>query len=316
MPPRTPNSLDMIETAKPTATRLTGRSLLALGGDDAVSFLQGLITNDAALLAPERGLFAALLTPQGKFLHELILARAGDTIFIDTEAERRADLQRRLTLYRLRAKVTIAAPEDGAVVAVFGPGSTAAFGLDAVAGMARDLPGGAVALVDPRLAALGVRLIGPAAAIEAALAAAGLAAGDDPAAYDRFRLDLGVPDGSRDIAVDRGFLLENNYEELNGVSFTKGCYVGQELTARTKHRATIKKRLFKVEFDPAAEPPEPDTPILLGGHEAGAMRSSRPGVGLALMRLEYLQENDADDHVFTAGNLVVRPCRPSFLGDL
>ena len=306
----------MIETAKPTATRLNGRALLALSGDDVVPFLQGLITNDAALLASERGLFAALLTPQGKFLHELILARAGDTTFIDTEAERRADLQRRLTLYRLRAKVTIAAPEDGVVVAVFGPGSAAAFGLDAVAGLARALPGGAVALVDPRLAALGVRLIGPAAAVDAALAAAGLAAGDDPAAYDRFRLELGVPDGSRDIAVDRGFLLENNYEELNGVSFTKGCYVGQELTARTKHRATIKKRLFKVEFDPAAEPPEPDTPILLGGHEAGAMRSSQPGVGLALMRLEYLKDYDADDHVFTAGNLVVRPCRPSFLGDV
>ncbi|TDP48717.1 YgfZ/GcvT domain-containing protein [Zavarzinia compransoris] len=312
----------MIETAKPLATRLPGRALLALGGADTIPFLQGLITNDATRLSPSQGLFAALLTPQGKFLHELIIAPApappghGDGLLVDTEAERCADLQRRLTLYRLRAKVTIAAPADGTVVAVFGPGSAAAFGLDAVAGAARELAGGAVALVDPRLADLGVRLLGPAAAVDAALAAAGLSLSAAAEAYDRHRLDLAVPDGSRDIAVDRGFLLENNYEELNGVSFTKGCYVGQELTARTKHRATIKKRLYKVEFDPAAEPPEPDTPILLGGHEAGAMRSSRAGVGLALMRLEYLKENEADDHVFTAGSLVVRPCRPAFLGDL
>ena len=158
-----------------------------------------------------------------------------------------------------------------------------------------------------------MRLIGPAPVVEAALATAGLALTDAAEAYERHRLELGVPDGSRDIAVDRGFLLENNFEELHGVSFTKGCYVGQELTARTKHRATIRKRLYRVDFDPAAEVPAPDTPILLGGREAGAMRSAVPGIGLAVMRLEFMDNGADEGRVYVAGDVIVRPSAPPYL---
>ena len=108
----------MTTTDKPVATRLLGRSLLALEGAETVNFLQGLVSNDTTRLAPDRALFAALLTPQGKFLHELIMARSGDSVLIDSEAARLADLQRRLTLYRLRAKIAIAPVTDGTVVAV------------------------------------------------------------------------------------------------------------------------------------------------------------------------------------------------------
>ncbi|MCF4166052.1 folate-binding protein [Zavarzinia compransoris] len=298
---------------RPAATRLTRRGVLALEGAEVTDFLQGLVSNDTKLLTPEHALFAALLTPQGKFLHELIMARAGDRVLIDSEAERLPDLQRRLTMYRLRAKIDIAPAADAAVIAVFGPGAADAFGLAATAGAARPLDGGASAFVDPRVADLGVRLIGPQGAVEAALAAAGITPDAPEEAYDRLRIGLGVPDGSRDIAVDRGFLLENNFEELHGVSFTKGCYVGQELTARTKHRATIRKRLYRVEFDPAAEVPAPDTPILLGGREAGAMRSAVAGVGLAVMRLEYMDPGADEGQVFVAGDTVVRPSAPPYL---
>lgn len=300
----------MIETDSPIATLLPGRGVLRLAGADVGTFLQGLVSNDVTQLTTERALYCALLTPQGKFLHELIVADTGDGLLVDSEAARLADLQRRLTLYRLRAKVEIAAPEGHVVAVAFGGDVAARFGLDGTAGASRPLGGGGAVFVDPRKAGLGVRLVGPRPAIEAALAGAGLALSDGGAAFERHRLTLGVPDGSRDIAVDRGFLLENNFEDLNGVSFTKGCYVGQELTARTKHRGTIKKKLMTVEFDPAAPVPEPDTPILLGGHDAGAMRTAVPGIGLAVIRLEYLGEHDGDDHVFTADGLVVRPLPP------
>lgn len=301
----------MIENATPIATLLPGRGLLRLDGAEVAGFLQGLVSNDTTLLTPRHALFCALLTPQGKFLHELIIADTGDGLLIDTEEARKTDLQRRLTMYRLRARIGIAAPEDHVVAVAFGADVAARFGLGGEAGAARPLDGGGAVFVDPRKAALGVRLIGPRAVVETALAAAGLALTEGAAAWDRHRLSLGVPDGSRDIAVDRGFLLENNFEELNGVSFTKGCYVGQELTARTKHRGTIRKKLMTVEFDPSAPAPAPDTTILFGGHDAGAMRTAVPGVGLAMIRLEYLDPAAGEDHVFTADGLVLRPVAPT-----
>ena len=128
-------------------------------------------------------------------------------------------------------------------------------------GAARPLAGG-VALVDPRLAALGARAILPRDALDAALAGAGAVA-TDFADYDRQRLALGVPDGSRDLVLGKSILLEIGFDELNGVDWQKGCYIGQELTARTKYRGLIKKRLLPV--DDRRPPPEPGTPITLDG---------------------------------------------------
>jgi folate-binding protein YgfZ len=131
------------------------------------------------------------------------------------------------------------------------------------------------------------------------LATAGLNEGDF-AEYDRRRLALGIPDGSRDLVLDKTILLEAGFDELNGVDWNKGCYIGQELTARTKYRGLIKKRLFPVRVDGPA--PEAGALVMQDGHEAGEMRSSRDGVGLALLRLETIGKGR-----LTAGDATVSP---------
>ncbi|MFD2235128.1 YgfZ/GcvT domain-containing protein [Phaeospirillum tilakii] len=262
-------------------TRLDHRAVLALGGADCRSFLQGLTSNDVTRLAPDRAQFAAMLTAQGKFLHDLFLFDDGaGGVWLESEAARRDELARKLTLHRLRAKVTIeAAPL--VVFAAWGDDAAEALGLDGEAGAAVAFAGG-VAAVDPRLAAAGARLLLPEDGA-AALAAAGFAPVDF-AEWDHFRLGLGLPDGSRDIEIDKGLLLECGHDELHGVDFDKGCYMGQELTARTRYRGLIRKRLLPVTI--AGPAPAPGTPILAGETEAGEMRSSRGDRGLALIRLE------------------------------
>lgn len=261
---------------------LEDRGALVIGGPERVTFLQGLVSNDVMRVSDESAIYAALLTAQGKYLHDFMLVERDEAIWLDGEAARLADLKRRLSIYRLRAKATIDERPDLAVAAVFGDGAAEALGLPATPGAARRFDGG-VALVDPRLAEMGVRCILPCAELRSTLAALGLAEADF-SEYDRLRLGLGVPDGSRDLVVDKSILLEAGFDELNGVDWQKGCYVGQELTARTKYRGLIKKRLFPVQIDGPA--PEPGTIVRLDGREAGEMRSSRDRIGLALLRLE------------------------------
>jgi len=262
--------------------RLERRSIIAVGGDDRRSYLQGLISNDVTRLSPGHAQFAAMLTPQGKFLFDLYLSETADGLFlIDTEADRAEALVRKLTMHRLRAKVTIDLDPTLSVYAAWGDGAAARLGLNAKAGAAVPFAGG-IALVDPRLAAAGFRLVLPEGGGEA-LAAAGFA----PAGFeewDRARIALGLPDGARDMEPEKALLLENGYEELGGVDFDKGCYMGQELTARTRYRGLIRKRLMPVTISGPA--PAPGTIIHHGDAEAGEMRSSAGDLGLALIRLE------------------------------
>lgn len=267
-------------------TLLPGRGILAVSGDDRASFLQGLVSNDTTKLAPGRAMYAALLTAQGKYLHDFIMVDDGDAIRLDTEAARIADLKRRLSLYKLRAHVVIAEAPGLAVAAVFGG----------------DLPD--IAIPDPRLPELGGRVILPRESLHATLSRLGLAEADF-AEYDRLRLGLGIPDGSRDLVVDKSILLEAGFDELHGVDWQKGCYIGQELTARTKYRGLIKKRLFPVKIDGAA--PEPGTVLTLNGKEAGEMRSSLGDIGLALVRLENA------DAPLVAGDATVRAAAPAWM---
>jgi folate-binding protein YgfZ len=169
---------------------------------------------------------------------------------------------------------------------VFGEGARAAMGLSEEPGAARPFASG-VAFVDPRLAALGVRCLLPRTDIRCALEGTGLALAGF-AAYDRLRLELGIPDGGRDLVPEKSILLEAGFDELNGVDWQKGCYIGQELTARTKYRGLIKKRLMPVEIDGPVPPP--GTIVTVDGREVGEMRSSRDGVGLALLRIEPVVE--------------------------
>ena len=296
------------------AVFLDHRAPLTIGGTDTRSFLQGLISNDINKVAPACAVYATLLTAQGKFLHEFFIAdwpEAGASgVAIDAERERLADLERRLTLYRLRAKVEIVqAAERFAVVALLGPGALAAVGLDDRPGAAIAF-GGGVAYVDPRLPAMGVRAILPRARADAALAAAGFATAPI-AAYDRLRLAHGLPDGSRDIVVERYFPLECGFEELNAIDYQKGCYVGQELTARTHYRGTIRKRLLPIAVEGPLPPP--GTPIKLGEREAGEVRSGLDGRAIAMIRLDDVEEAAAKGLALTAADARVRPQFPAWI---
>jgi tRNA-modifying protein YgfZ len=281
---------------------LEDRGVLAIGGPDRAAFLQGLVSNDVMRISSERAIYAALLTPQGKYLHDFMLTEVAETIWLDGEAARLTDLKRRLSMYRLRAKVTLDERPDLAVAAVFG-GET--LGLPAEPGTARRL-GDGVAFVDPRLAALGARVILPRETMRDVLSEMG-AAEADFADYDRLRLSLGVPDGSRDLVLDKSILLESGFDELHGVDWDKGCYIGQELTARTKYRGLIKKRLFPVQINGPA--PEAGAIVTLDGHEVGEIRSSRDDTGLALLRLEAIGQTKP----LAAGDTAIEPRMPDWM---
>jgi tRNA-modifying protein YgfZ len=285
---------------------LEDRGVLEIGGADRREFLQGLISNDTRKLSPSRALYAAFLTPQGKYLHDFFLAEAGEAIYLDGERARLPDLLRRLSLYKLRAKVSLADVSDRFGVAVaFGPGSAATVGLSGERGAAAPMFGG-IAYIDPRLSSLGVRLIVPRSAV-GRLEATGVAP-RKAEAYDRMRLEQGVADGSRDLVIEKTILLEAGFDELNGVDWEKGCYIGQELTARTKYRGLIKKRLLPVTVDGPL--PGPGTLITLGGQEAGEMRSGRGDHGLALLRLDAVDEAAKSGAALLAGTARIVPTKP------
>src|SRR5260221_2526616 len=284
---------------------LENRGVLEVTGADRRDFLQGLVSNDVAKATPDRALYAALLTAQGKYLHDFFIVAIGDALYLDGEAARLADLQRRLGLYKLRAKVSLAEAGDRyAVAAAFGAGALDALGLPRERGAAAPLEGG-IAYVDPRLAEMGARLLLPRGTGAAPLASRSFRM-SDAAGYDRLRLSLGVPDGSRDLAVEKAILLESGFDELNGIDWQKGCYVGQELTARTKHRALIKKRLMPVTVDGPLPPS--GTPVMADDQEAGEMRSGRDGIGLALLRLEAVNEGKP----LVAGGAKLTPRKPAW----
>jgi folate-binding protein YgfZ len=277
-----------------TCVALPNRALLSLQGEEAAGFLNALVSNDVTGLQPGQAAYAALLTPQGKFLHDFLVTpdphRPG--LLLDVAADRLPDLQRRLTLYRLRAKVGIQPVEHFCCYAAFGDG----------------LPNltGAPAFPDPRLPALGWRIWAPCNAPPSHLS--------DAVAYEAHRLALGVPDGARDIEIEKGILLENHFEALNGVDFRKGCYIGQELTARTKYRGLVKKQLHIVQAESGAALPPAGTLVTLDGAEAGEMRSSLNGTGLALLRLEAVAKAESDGKKLEAGGLALHVRRPDYAG--
>jgi len=283
------------------------RGIVAIGGSDRLSFLQGLITNDVLRVGTHRAVYAALLTPQGRYLHDFFVAAIGESLYLDAEAGRRDDLRRRLSLYRLRAKVTVSdATSDFAAAILFGDGIMDRLSLWAEPGLAMPWEGGVV-FVDPRLVDLGARAILPRAGVAAALSRHGFLPGAT-ADYDRLRLSLGVPDGSRDLPVEKAILLENGFDELHGIDWQKGCYMGQELTARTKYRGLVRKRLLPVEIDGPL--PAPGTPVMLGDKEVGEMRSGNSGIGLALLRIEYLEGIQAG--ALACGESRLTPHRPAW----
>lgn len=242
--------------------RLNDRAVIAVTGSEARDFLQGLITNDVRRLRPDMPLYAALLTPQGKVLFDFVLYQRGEVILLDCEAKQEDALKKRLTMYRLRSKVTIETRPDLTVLAAWN--DTAAPGPD-----------------DPRLKALGRREI-----VSVAQVPADVAGVDE---YLAHRLACGIPEGS-DFGQDRMFALDADLDELQAISFEKGCYVGQELTARMKHRGTARKRLLPVVSLDGCPLPEHECPVLAGEHEIGSLTSAHGATGFALVRLDRLAE--------------------------
>lgn len=240
---------------------LPGRAAVEVAGEDRVAFLQGLVSNDVAEAAPGRAVWAALLTPQGKYLADFFILSDGKRLLLDADAGQAPALVQRLSRFRLRSKVSVrVAPELGTYVAWDGAPDP-----------------GPIAAPDPRLPEAGWRILSPAPPVANATA-------ED---WDRHRLALGLPDGPRDLEIEKTVLLEAGFDELHGVSWTKGCYMGQELTARTKYRGLVKRRLVPVTVDGPL--PAPGTPVLRDGAEVGTMRSGRDASGLALLRLEALR---------------------------
>ena len=257
---------------------LLSRAVIAVTGEDRVSFLQGLVSNDVAEAVPGRAVWAAVLTPQGKWLADFFVFSDGDRLLLDCERAQAGMLIQRLSRYRLRAKAALA-ETDLHVQAVWDG----------------DPPAGTIAAPDPRLTEAGWRV----------LTAAPAATNATESDFDRHRLTLGLPDGSRDMEAEKSVLLEGGFDELNGVSWTKGCYMGQELTARTKYRGLLKRRLVPVRIDGVA--PAPGTPLLVDGRDAGIMRSAQGELGMAVVRLEALAG------VLTAGDASITPVVPGWM---
>jgi hypothetical protein len=266
--------------------RLADRAVIAVTGPEARPFLQGLITNDIEMVAPQKAIYAALLTPQGKVLFDFLIAEGDGALLIDCALASRDALARRLSLYKLRAKVAIE-PRGQLEVLAEWDGAEAKY---------------AVAFADPRVPALGRRAIGAAAEMPAAVG--------DAQAYQARRLDLGVPEGS-DFGSDKMFALDADLDELHAIAFDKGCYVGQELTARMKHRGTARKRLLPVEAATSRELPASGTPVTAGGKDVGEIAAAYGTRGFALVRLDRLEE--APSASLLVGEAAVKIRRPDWL---
>lgn len=266
----------------PSYALLEDRGALAIKGEDARDFLQGLVTADVTKAGPERAVYGALLTPQGKYLFDFFVLRLGDAFYLESEKERLGEFAKRLLLYKLRAKVAIAdVTKLFRIFALFGEGATERCKLEDAEGAARGYEDGLL-YVDPRTRAAGVRALLP---LDATLDVAGFARAEMED-YDRFRITLGLPDGSRDLTAEKSVLLDYGFDELHGIDWEKGCYVGQEVTARMKHRGLRRKRLLPVTIE--GEPPAPGTSVQMGGHEVGQLRSVRGEIGLALLQLDAI----------------------------
>lgn len=285
---------------------LDDRGILALQGDDVVRFLQGIVTNDVEALSDDRATYAALLTPQGKYLHDFFLVQLGKTILLDAAKSRLDDLKRLLTMYRLRAKATIAdVSDDWAVFALFGDGASEAASLNGEAGLSCRRNDGAV-LIDPRLKALGLRAILP-RAVGAALLSDGGFTAVPRVEYDSHRHRLGVADALEPEAL---YPLEAGFDELNGISFTKGCYVGQEVTARMKNRKLVRKRIVPVAVESGKT--EAGAKILLGDAAVGEILAGGPETGLALIRVESLLTAMNEGKLLTSGEATLRASKPDW----
>lgn len=278
---------------------LPDRGVVKVAGDDARGFLNGLVTNDMAKVAPGKPRFAALLTPQGKIIIDFIVAEApindGGGFFLDCPRALASTLVEKLNFYKLRAKVIC---EDLSsvlgVMAVWDGTAESEYGLS---------------YPDPRLPALGSRImLPPHLAEEAAADLGGMPVSAD--AYEAHRIALGVPRGGLDFIYGDTFSHEADMDQLNGVDFGKGCYIGQEVVSRVEHRASARSRVVPIVYDEFA--PSSGLPVMAGDRQIGTLGSTAKGHGLALMRLDRIGDALAAGATIEAGGIAIRAVKPAW----
>jgi len=267
------------------AVLLPDRAVLRVTGEAARNFLQGLITNQIDQAKPGSAIHAGLLTPQGKILVDFFVLPAGDGFLLELAKAKLADLTQRLTVYKLRTQVAFAEEPSLRVAASWGSPPL--------------LAEGAIAYADPRLPELGFRILLPTDADISALGCA-LASEDE---YHARRIALGVPEGGRDYIFGDAFPHEAMFDQLNGVDFKKGCFVGQEVVSRMEHRGTARKRVVGVEGE--GQLPMPGTEIMAGSMPIGTLGSVKGNSGLALLRLDRAEEAKAAGTPLRAGEVTI-----------
>jgi folate-binding protein YgfZ len=281
------------------AALLSDRGVVKVAGETARSFLQGLLTCDVDKVAPGRPRFGALLTPQGKIVADFILVEAaaedGGGFFLDCPRALSATLAQKLTFYRLRAKIAVDDVSDALAVLAVWDG-------------ARETEH-ALCYADPRLPDLGMRAILPPAGVAEAVADLGAELVDEDA-YDSHRTMLGVPRGGTDFAYGDTFPHEADMDQLGGVDFDKGCYVGQEVVSRVQHRGSARRRVVPVAYDDLT--PMAGLPVTAGEKEIGMLGSAVKGRGLALLRLDRAADAHAAGTQLTAGGIAIQPVKPAW----
>jgi folate-binding protein YgfZ len=274
------------------AALLQRRGVIRVAGVDARKYLQGLITNDVGKAHGDRAIHAGLLSPQGKILFDFFVVAADGSYLLDVAKVKAGELAKRLSFYRLRAEVEIAEEPSLAVWVAWGdrPGQ----------------PERAIAFPDPRLPELALRIILPAGASAAELRCAPASAAD----YDALRIKLGVPEGGLDFAFGEAFPHEALFDQLDGVDFAKGCYVGQEVVSRMEHRGTARRRVVPVEGEGPL--PSPGSNIEVGNMSIGTIGSVSGASGLALVRLDRAEEALTHGIPLTAAGVKLKLRQPSF----
>jgi len=281
------------------AALLTDRGVVKVAGDGARGYLHGLVTADILALAPGLARFCALLTPQGKIIADFIVAEApaadGGGFFLDIPRTLGAALIAKLNLYKLRAKVLIEdLSETLGVLAIWDGNGSAKIGL---------------AYADPRLPTLGTRVMLPphlAAAVAAELGAELV----DASLYEAHRIALGVPQGGADFSYGDAFPHESDMDQLGGVDFAKGCYIGQEVVSRMQHRGTARTRAVPVRYDGAA--PLAGAAIMAGERQLGTIGSAAAGRAVALLRLDRVTEAMSRGEPLTAGGAAIHLVKPDW----
>jgi tRNA-modifying protein YgfZ len=277
--------------------RLADRGVVRVTGADAEKLLQGIVSNDMELLASQPAIHAALLTPQGKILFDFFVVRAGDGFLLEVARDKAVDLAKRLNLYKLRAKVDIQdASEDYRVLALWGSPS------------GREEITDTVSFADPRLPALGSRILADTRSARGKVAAAD-AFDAAPEDYHAHRIALGVPEGGKDYVLGDTFPHEADLDQLGGVSFSKGCFVGQEVVSRMQNRANVRKRVVPIQGEaPLASGAE----VTAGTAAIGTVGSVSGRLALALLRLDRVAEAKAKDQILAAGGVAVTLSKPDW----